>query len=99
MAEHGTAKVDQITALIDEALSGYETQRAGDVWYPEPSDREDETRGEAWQRIIDAFIGLADALGPLLGAFHLDDDPDRLANDWTRRAYWTWDNDEHSDWP
>ena len=93
MAEHGTAKVDRITALIDEALSGYETQRAGDVWYPEPSDR------EAWQRVIDLFIGPAPAFGPLLGSFHLDDDPDRLANDWTRRAYWTWDTDEHSDWP
>ena len=26
-------RVDEILALIDEALSGYETQRAGDDWY------------------------------------------------------------------
>jgi hypothetical protein len=29
----GVERVDEITRLIDEALSGYETQAAGDVWY------------------------------------------------------------------
>ena len=39
MAKHGTELVDDITARIDAALSGYETQQAGDTWYAAEGDR------------------------------------------------------------
>ena len=40
--KHGVELVDDITARIDAALSGYETQHAGDQWYGQPIYDDDE---------------------------------------------------------
>lgn len=98
---HGVDRVDTITAFIDEALSGYETQRAGDYWYDGDDDDLPQVnyRWTGEQLIADTGgpyggdpIILSFATSPALrGVITKDTDPLRLSNNWADRAFWAWD--------
>lgn len=100
VTEHGADLVDGIVDRIDAALSGYETQRAGDWWYPSGSgpDLDVGAMTEAFRRwgaaCEEAWAALAqvvaDVFGPLADLGELFERPP-AANDFRVRWCVWWD--------
>lgn len=102
---HGVELVDEITGRIDAALSGYETQRAGDRWYG-GSLPEERTEAD-WAALVSAIAavgvtadevlaGIAEVLRPLVDLFPALGLPPP-SNDWAVRACKWWDYDVADD--